>query len=150
MAYAWLGDIQLGVLTGPTGSEEQLDNTINEHKVVRGKPVPQDGGEELDRRSFRFFFDETFCDPQAQYMMLLAARSSRSVMPLVFGNGTYLGKSYAVQSVNIGHKKTSKSGRVTRIEASIDLIEVPAGALSIGGVGLAALARALINPLTRR
>jgi hypothetical protein len=151
--FLFLGNIQLGVssiMTGPIGSEEDLGNTLNEHAVVRGKPVPQDGGEELDRRSFSFFFDETFCDPQRQYALLLMARSTREVLPLVMGNGTYLGKRYAVQGVNITHLKTTEGGALVRLEAGIDLLEVPSGALSIGGVGIAALGRALINPLIRR
>lgn len=151
--FVFLGDFQLGtsnIMTGPTGSEEQLDNTIEEHAVVRGKPIPQDAGEELDRRSFSFFFDESFCDPQAEYYRLRAARSSRSAMPLVMANGGYLGKSYAVQSLSITHKKTTEGGSLVRLEANIDLIEAPTGAFSIGGVGIAAIGRALINPLIRR
>ena len=151
--FVFLGDIRLGVgniMTGPTGSDEQLDNTIEEHAVVRGKPIPQDAGEELDRRSFEFFFDESFCDPQAEYYRLRAARSSRSAMPLVMGNGGYLGKSYAVQSLSVTHLKTTEGGSLVRLEATIDLIEAPAGAFSIGGVGIAAIGRALINPLIRR
>lgn len=151
--FGFLGDIQFGVsniMTGPTASEETLENTINEHPVVRGKPVPQDAGEELDRRSFDFFFDESFCDPQSEYDKLRGVRSSRSVLPLVMGNGTYLGKRYAVQSVDVNHLKTTEGGRLVRLEAHIELLEVPNGALSIGGVGLASIARALINPLLRR
>ncbi len=151
--FAFLGDIQLGlssVMTGPIGSDETLENTIIEHAVVRGKPVPQIAGEELDRRNFSFYFDETFCEPQGEYFKLLAARSSRSALPLVMGNGLYLGKHYAVQSVDITHLKTSGGGDLVRLEADIGLIEVPFGTLSIGGVGIAAIGRALINPLIRR
>ena len=162
MIFGWLGDIPLGsdVLTGPTGSDEQLDNTINEHPVVSGKPVPQRAGEELDRRRFTFFFDETFCDPEAEYAKLKAARSSGSILPLVFGNGGYGGEQYEVKSVRIRHRKTTASGRVVRIDASVDLLEVPRGAItlysaasglsSLIGSGVAAVARAVINPLVRK
>ena len=150
---AYLGDIKFGVssiLTGPVRADETLDNTINEHQVVRGKPVPQRAGEELDRRSFAFFFDETFCNPQAEYTKLLAARSSGSVLPLVMGNGTYLGKKYEIQSINIIHLKTREGGALVRLEADIYLLEVPGTALSIGGMGIATAISALLNPLTRR
>ncbi len=152
-AYAYLGDIILGidVMTGPTGSEEELGNTINEHRVVRGKPVLQDAGEENDKRSFRFFFDETFCDVAAQYARLRAARASREALPLVHGNGAYLGKRYVVQSVRITHQKATASGTPVRIEGEIELIEAPAGSFSLGGIiGVATAAIALINPLVRR
>ena len=153
MPFAWLGDILLGadVMTGPVGSEEELCNTINEHMVVRGKPVLQDAGEENDRRTFRFFFDETFCDVGAQYAKLRAARASREALPLVNGNGAYLGKRYVVQRVRITHRKTSPSGAPVRIEGEIELIEAPGGSFTLGGViGAATAALALINPLVRR
>jgi len=152
-AYALLGDIILGtdVMTGPTGSEEELGNTINEHQVVRGKPVLQDAGEENDRRSFRFFFDETFCDVSAQYAKLRAARESRTALPLVHGNGAYLGKRYVVQSVRITHQKAAPDGRPVRIEGELELIEAPGASFSLGGIiGVATAAIALINPLVRR
>ncbi len=152
-AYAWLGDIILGtdVMTGPVSSGEDLGNTINEHQVVRGKPVLQDAGQENDRRTFRFFFDETFCDVAAQYEKLRAARASREALPLVHGNGAYLGKRYVVQSVRITHKKATPSGAPVRIEGELELIEAPGGSFTLGGIiGVATAAIALINPLVRR
>jgi len=152
-AYAWLGDIILGidVMTGPVSSGEDLGNTINEHQVVRGKPVLQDAGQENDRRTFRFFFDETFCDVAAQYKKLRAARASRKALPLVHGNGAYLGKRYVVQSVRITHKKATPSGAPVRIEGELELIEAPSGSFTLGGImGVATAAIALINPLVRR
>lgn len=153
MPFAWLGDILLGtdVMTGPTGSEEELGNTINEHMVVRGKPVLQDAGEENDRRTFSFFFDETFCDPVAQYAKLRAVRASREALPLVHGNGAYLGNRYVVKSVRITHRKATPSGRPVRIEGEIELIEAPGSSFTLGGIlGVATAAIALINPLVRR
>lgn len=150
--YAFLGDIQLGlsnIMTGPVGSDESLANTINEHAVLRGKPVPQIAGEELDLRNFSFFFDETFCTPQAEYAKLRAARSSHSILPLVMGNGIYIGKSYAIQNIDITWLKTTPGGSLVRLEADIALIEMPGGGLSIGG-GVAGIARAILNPFTRR
>jgi len=152
-AFAMLGDIIMGtdVMTGPTGSEEDLGNTINEHQVVRGKPVLQDAGEENDRRTFRFFFDETFCDVAAQYAKLLAARASREALPLVHGDGAYLGKRYVVERVRITHRKATASGAPVRIEGEIELIEAPGGSFTLGGIlGVATAAIALINPLVRR
>ncbi|MBO9421703.1 phage tail protein [Labrenzia sp. R4_2] len=152
-AFAYLGDLQLGVssvMTGPTGASETLENSFHEHKVLRGKPIPQEAGEKLDKRSFSFFFDESFCDPEAEYAKLKAMRSKRQAVPLIFGNGSYDGKKFWPKSVKITLQKTTESGRIVRLEASIELIEVPGGALSIGGSGAASLARAIINPLTKR
>lgn len=152
-AFAYLGDLTLGlssVMTGPTGASETLDNSGHIHKTLRGKPVLQVAGEDLDKRSFSFFFDESFCDPEAEYAKLKAMRSSGQASSLVFGNGSYNGKKYWPKSVKITLQKTAETGRIVRLEASIELWEVPGGSLSIGGVGIASLARAVINPLTKR
>ena len=153
--YAHLGDLKLGIsniLTGPIASDESLGNTINEYAVLRGKPVPVWAGEELDLRNFAFFFDETFCDPDAEYSKLKKARSDKSAMALVMGNGTYLGKKYWIEGVNITWLKTTPGGKLVRLEAGISLKEVPRGAASIpsGIAGIAGIARALSNPFARR
>lgn len=138
------------VMTGPTGASETLENSGHVHKTLRGKPVLQVAGEELDKRSFSFFFDESFCDPEAEYAKLKAMRSNGEAWPLIFGNGSYNGKKYWPKSVKVTFQKTTENGRIVRLEASIKLIEVSGGSLSIGGVGVASLARAIINPLTKR
>jgi len=153
--FAWLGEIPLGsdnALTGPVSDSQSWGNSIHEHKVVRGKPVPQYAGEELDSRTLSFHFDESFCDPQAEYGRLRAARSSGSVMPFIAGNGSYDGKHYQIKSISPDIKKVSRGGRIVRLETSISLIEVPAAAFSIGSLGsaVATVARAVLNPLTRR
>lgn len=153
MLFALLGDFRLGLsntLTGPTGQSESLGNTIFEHQVVRGKPIPHRGGEELDRRSFSFFFDESFCNPQSEYARLLAARSSGSGLPLIMGNGGYFGKNYLIKNVAITIKKTTPSGRIVRLEADIELIEAPGAIGGLLGFGIASATRAIFNPLVKR
>ena len=157
--FAWLGEIPLGsdnALTGPVSDSQSWGNSIHEHKVVRGKPVPQHAGEELDTRSLSFHFDESFCSPQAEYSRLRAARSSGSVMPFIAGNGSYDGKHYQIKSIGSEIKKVSRGGRIVRLEATIELIEVPGAAFSIGSIGglvgsaVATAARAVLNPLIKR
>ena len=145
-----LGDISFGsdVLTGPTSFGEELTNSLPEHAVVRGKPVVQDTGEELDKRSFAFFFDETFCEPEAELAKLRAAHASRSALALVPASGAYRGKRFVVVSISPDIKKTRENGRVTRVSASMKLKEATGSAIS--GPAIASLAIALVNPLTRR
>jgi hypothetical protein len=152
-AFAYFGDLTLGVssvMTGPTGASETLENSGHIHKTLRGKPVLQVAGEDLDKRSFSFFFDESFCEPEAEYEKLKTMRSNGEASSLIFGNGSYNGKKYWPKSVKITFQKTTEDGRIVRLEASIELWEVPGGSLSRGGVGVASLARAIINPLTKR
>ncbi len=153
MIFASLGDFQLGttsVMTGPTAVDETLANDFHEHKVVRGKPVPQKGGEALDRRSFSFFFDESFCTPEAEYARLVAAKVAGNILPFIPGGGGFLGKHYFIKELKGTTHKTTQSGRIVRISATIQLVEVPGSALSLGGVGIAGAAVALLNPLIKR
>lgn len=153
--YAYLGDFVLGqsnAMSGPKSDSQNWDNTIHQHKVVRGKPVPQYAGEELDTRTLTFFFDESFCDPQSEYAQLKRARSSGSVMPFTSGFGDYDGTHYQIVSVSPVIEKTTVGGRIVRLSASIELLEAPSGALSLNSFasGIATAASALINPLTRK
>ena len=147
---AKLGDIQMGVsnvMEGSTGSDETLAITVNEHQVVRGKPVLQIAGPENDRRSLTFFFDETFCDVGVQDAKLRAAHLTRTPLPLTLGH-IYLRKHFVVEKVSIGLRKTDRRGRPVRIEGRIDLIEGRRG--GIGGlIGAAVSAVATLNPLLR-
>ncbi|SNY91457.1 Phage P2 GpU [Cohaesibacter sp. ES.047] len=153
--YAYLGDFTLGqsnAMSGPKSDSQTWGNTIHEHKVVRGKPVPQYAGEELDKRTLEFFFDESFCDPQTEYARLKAARSSGSVMPFTSGHGDYDGTHYQITSISPVIEKTTSGGRIVRLSASIELLEVPSFALSLRSAvsAVATAASAIINPLTRK
>ena len=140
---AKLGDIQMGVsnaMEGPTGSDETLANTINEHQVVRGKPPLQIAGPENDRRSLSFFFDETFCDVGAQDAKLRAAQATRTPLPLTLGQ-IYLRKHFVVEKVAISLRKMDRRGRPKLIEGQRG---------GIGGlIGAAVSAVASLNPLLR-
>lgn len=153
MLFATLGDIQLGhdgSLNSPTSLSESLSNTVHEHKVLRGKPIPQRGGEELDKLTFGFHFDESFCDPATEYRRLKAQRSSGIPMPLIFGDGSFDGKSYWITSLSPTVKKTTPDGRIVRFEANMSLIEVPTHSLTFVGSGIGDFARAILSPLIKR
>lgn len=155
MIFAWLGDIPLGadnVMTGPVADSQTWANHVHEHKVLRGKPVLQSAGQELDKRSLSFMFDESFCNPQATFMRLKAARASGDILPFISGNGGYDGTRYFITSIAPDVQKTTAGGRIVRLETSIELVEVSGAALSLGGLGsaIASSARAVINPLIRR
>lgn len=124
---ALLGSIPLGVnaLTGPTGQSIDRQATFVQHPVTRGKPPLQEIGEENDIQDFDFFFSEEFCDPAAEIAKLEAAFALKTPLPLVLGNGVYLGKRYVVDGLSIKVRKTDRSGSPVRIEASIHLLEDP-------------------------
>lgn len=149
--FAFLGDIRFGTgntFEGPTADSETLTNTFVLHEVVRGKKPVQDAGQDNDRRSISFFFDETFCDVGANEAKLRAAHASRSALPLIMGHA-YAGKHYAVEKVTITKRKTARNGASIRIEGSLDLVEVPGG-LASAYSAIASAAVAVLNPLLRR
>jgi hypothetical protein len=153
MLFATLGEIQLGhdgSLNSPVSLSESLTNTVHEHKVLRGKPIPQRAGEELDKLTFGFHFDESFCDPATQYRRLKAQRSSGIPMSLIFGDGTYEGKSYWITALNPTIMKTTPNGRIVRFEATMNLIEVPTSSLTFVGSGIGDITRAFFSPLIKR
>lgn len=153
MMIVYLGGTPLGMChkTDPTGDDEHHAATIPEHAVARGKPVPQDVGDELIRRTFRFFFDEAFCDPASARARLEAAMRSRSPLPLVIPGLSYTGARFIVSDLTITTIKTDRSGRPVRIEASIGLMEAPRqGAGELIGAAIASTANAAANVLLRQ
>ncbi|MFG1409517.1 phage tail protein [Xanthobacter sp. VTT E-85241] len=124
--YAFFGSIIFGVapLTGPTAESLRLRNTYARHDVIRGKPVLQPIGQELDERNISFFFDETFCVPEAEWARLLAAYQARQPAPLVYG-ASYGGKRFVVETLEQEVQKVSRSGRVVRLASTMSLIEAP-------------------------
>lgn len=124
--YVFFGSIMFGIspLTGPTAEGERMRNTFARHDVIRGKPVVQRIGEELDERNISFFFDETFCAPEAEWGRLVSAYRARQPAPLVYG-ASYGGKRYVVETLERDVQKISRSGRVVRLSSSMSLIEAP-------------------------
>lgn len=154
MPTIYLGTIPLGQnhMTGPTEDDEYLAATLPEHAVARGKPVIQDVGDELDQREFRFFFDESFCNVAAEYGKLRAALISRSALPLVTPSLGYAGARYMVQELVVRSMATTSSGRMTRIEATVSLIEAPrsAGFGGLIGQAIGLATNAALNVVGRR
>lgn len=149
MVFSLLGKIRIGdaTWTGPTALEEKRKASLPEHEVARGKPQVQDTGDDLDRRTLEFFFDETFCDPLAEKAKLEAAFAARTPMPFVGGDGAFSGVRWVIEEFSVHTLKTAPNGRVVRVKVSASLKEVPvvsltglysaiarAAATAIGGV----------------
>lgn len=153
--FAMFGPVIMGLdpLTMPTGLSETLGNTFAHHEVIRGKPVLQDIGRELDTRELNFFFDETFCDPEAQWAMLMACYLAKEALPLISGNA-FDGRRFVVESLSREVEKTTRrSGRIVRIEATMCIIEAPVPSLLdalMGAASGAASAVSSSNPATRK
>lgn len=147
--FALLGDIRIGVspLTGPTADEEARQADYSEHAVARGKPVLQDHGDALDTRTLDFFFDESFCDVGEELGRLEQAIATRVPMALVLGDGSRP-TDYVVRRLRLARRNTTPGGSLTRLEATVALVEAPASIAAVSGPGL--LDAPLLNPLTQR
>lgn len=156
--FAFLGSIQIGVspFTGPTAAGETEKSTLARIAVAEGKPVLQDMGDELIVKHLKFFFDETFCDPEVEMQKLREARSSRSPLAWSYGDGSYTGARYVVEQIKGEIKKTTPLGRIVRIEAELQLVEMPITDLSamnaaMGVAGAVALvANAALNVMVKQ
>lgn len=127
MVFSLLGKIRIGdaTWTGPTASDVTRKASLPEHEVARGKPQVQDTGDDLDRRTLEFFFDETFCDPLAEKAKLDAAFAGRTPLPLVGGDGAYDGVHWLIEEVSTQTLKTTPNGRVVRVKISAKMKEAP-------------------------
>lgn len=124
--FALFGPVimSLNPLTGPNKFSEKFGNSFARHDVIRGKPVVQNIGRELDTREIGFFFDETFCDPGAQWAMLYGAYLMKEALPFIAGY-SFDGRRFVIETLTLEVQKTSKSGVPVRIEATMSLIEAP-------------------------
>lgn len=125
--FALLGSIPIGLssLTGPVEAEESEESELAQIKPATGKPAVQDMGDNLSEKRMRFFFDETFCRPEEEMARLRAARAAREPLPWSPGDGSFTGLRYIVQRIEGVLKKTTATGRIVRIEASLTLLEAP-------------------------
>ena len=153
MLLGMLGNIPLGgnVFTGPIGQEVKRKNDIVQHEVVSGKPVVQYMGQALDTKTLEFYFCETFCNPTAEWGKLYMAYQSRSPMALVLTGGPFTGLKYTVESLSDKTEATTRGGRISRISATMELLEAPLmSGLAFSLPSPATIARAVLNPLTRK
>ena len=113
----------------------------------------QDLGNDAGARQLDFFFDETFCNPQAELRKIDLAFHGRVPMRLFFDlTGFEIGV-FLIERLRITRQQTTPSGRLTRVELEAELVESAFGGLGgFGGLAGAAagIARAIANPILRR
>jgi hypothetical protein len=136
-------------LTGPTSDSEGTSARFARHDLVRGKPVLQDLGNDASNKQLSFFFDETFCDPQAELRKIDLAFQGRVPMRLFFDLRGFDVGVFLIERLQIKRQKTAPSGRVVRIELEVALVEsVASRGRPLGAA--ADVARAIANPIVRR
>jgi len=145
------GDSIIGTdhLTGPTADSEVKAARLARHAVLRGKPVLQDLGNDAGTKQLRFFFDETFCDAEAELSKIEAAFQARVPMKLFFDLKGFEVGVFVIERMRIKRQKTTPKGRLVRVEIEVELVESvlrPSGVLGAA----AGAVRAALNPALRR
>lgn len=137
--------IEFDHLTGPTSDELDFEARFARHTPVRGESIIQDLGNEAPPRKLRFFFDESFCDPEEELAKIQSAFEARRALRL--SARAPLG-SFIIERMNVKRLKLSPSGRLVRTEVNVELIRSSSTGigLQLAGLGLAALA----SPFVRR
>lgn len=148
--FGLLGDQVIGLTghLGPVEDGETLSMRLVRHELQRGKPILQDLGNDAGSRSLKFFFDETFCDPQAELAKLHSAFKGRKSLRLYFDQAGFKLSAYTIEKMTITRQKTTPRGRLVRVEIELEMVE-SATDLSLSNL-FGTLASAVLNPFLRR
>lgn len=120
--FAQLGSIQFSAVKGFTGFSTTQETNIVEHALIEGKPKLQRLGTNLDTTELTMMFDSSFCVPQQELDALNSSRELGEVMPLIMGNGRFVGN-YAIRSVSDNVLNTADDGTLLQAEVTVSLVE---------------------------
>lgn len=141
--FAQLGNIQFTTVKGFTGFSTTQETNIVEHALIEGKPKLQRLGTNLDTVELTMFFDASFCNPQSELDALNSSRDAGEVMPLIMGNGRFVGN-FAIKSVADNVLNTADDGTLFQAEVTVSLVEYANNAQS-GSASTNAIASAFAN-----
>lgn len=136
-------------LTGPTGDSEEKTARFARHDLLRGKPALQDLGNDAGVVQLKFFFDETFCNPESELRKIDLAFQARVPMRLFFDLTGFQVGVFLIERLRIDRQKTTPSGRLVRVDLEAELIESAFGTGTLQAAA-AGIRRALANPVVRR
>lgn len=141
--YAQLGTIQFTPIKGFSSIAATRETNLVEHALIEGKPKLQRVGTNLTTLEISILFDAGFCDPQTEIDALNNSRESAEVMPLVMGDGLFVG-SFVIKAVSENQLNHTKEGTLTQAEVTVSLVEF-AGAQTAEAASSSAIAAAFAN-----
>jgi len=128
--YCQLGNIKFDFLNSPVANETEGRHTFAELKPALGIPVLHDKGEELETKKLTFQFHRKFCDPESMHQLLIEARKSAEVLPLVYANGNYYGD-FVIETIRRTDDKDDGTGNVLSIDVEVSLKAVFENSLKV-------------------
>lgn len=120
--YAWLGDIQLDLITYFDSLESTSRVNYAEHEVIEGKPRLQYIGEALDEITIKISLHTGFCKPEEELKKIKEAMKKYEPLDFIFASGAYKGK-YVIEEITSTVIQTFEDGTVQAIEATLKLKE---------------------------
>jgi phage protein U len=99
-----------------------LETNFAEHALIEGKPKLQRIGTNLTAIEVSILLDVSFCEPQAEIDALNSSRESAEVMPLIMGDGRFVGN-FVIQTVSDTPMHSAGNGRVLQSEVTLSLLE---------------------------
>jgi len=120
--YAVLGDVEFELITYFDGLDVQFGVDYAEHARIGQKPRLQWVGDKLDEMRIQLVFHASYCDPEQEFLKLLAAMRTREARQFVLGNGTYKGW-FVVTELSGTSRQTDGKGALIAMEASTTLRE---------------------------
>jgi phage protein U len=117
--FAQLGNIIFHGLFGFESFESTDNPTYAQHDLINAKPVLQPTGFELEELTITIKMHGEFCNPSESIAALKKSKTSFEVLPLIKGNGQYLGDFVIAE---MGHIETATFADGTILEATVTLL----------------------------
>lgn len=152
--FAQLGSIIFDGLKSFNTLESTNETALVEHALIENKPKLQKVGQKLDTIQITIFFASVFCSVQQEIDALNNARQAVDVMPLIMGDGTFMGD-FVIKTVKVKRLDTAPNGELLQAEVQLELVEfytsdreasAESRAISIG-IGMAINNPQLYNPI---
>lgn len=120
--YASLGTIKFQGLKGFDKFDTSASVNFTEHARIQNKPGLQMVGQNLETIDMSIQFHRQFCVPEDEIRAFSTARINGEILPLVLGNGVYLGD-YVIMSMNQSIKQTDPRGGIIHVVVDAQLKE---------------------------
>jgi len=120
--FAQLGSVQFDILTGFESLTSTSQYNYAEHAVIEGKPRLQYIGDGLDTVDITIRLHSSFYDPEGELKKLQDEAAKHEALPLVYGNGEYVGK-FVVEEISKTTSQTDGKGNIIGVEVSLKLKE---------------------------
>lgn len=120
--FATLGTIEFDLLTSFSALESRHQSHYVEHGSIGHKPVLQALGSQLDEWKIEIRLHTSYCQPCQKIEQLRDAQREYQVLPLVLGNGRYLGR-FVLTCLHVDHQENNADGELLLAMVTLTLRE---------------------------